>query len=77
MRLGILAQEKVQLLESSGLDANSKEFQDAYEGRCEGWNSYFEELELPKESKLAKFAKFFKSKTPKFDDPYFNTPLRW
>ena len=47
MRLGILEQEKLQLLESSRLDANSKEFQDAYEGRCEGWNSYFDELTLP------------------------------
>ena len=73
MRLGILDQERVQLLESSGLDASSKEFQDAYEGRCEAWNSYFDELKLPK---LTKFVNFFKSSKPKFDDPYFNTPLR-
>ena len=73
----------MQLLESSGLDSKSKEFNNAYEGRCKAWDSYFDELTLPEKteplkSRFTKFVEFFKSEElekTKFDDPYFNTPL--
>ena len=44
MREGIKAQEKVQLQKSSGLDPTSDEFQEVYDGKCEAWDSYFDEI---------------------------------
>ena len=47
---------------TSGLDENSKEFIEAYEGRCKAWDEYFDEI--PKK---------FKDKDGKEYD--HNTPL--
>ena len=44
MRVGIKTQERVQLLLTSGLDENSDEFIEAYEGRCKAWDEYFDEI---------------------------------
>ena len=41
---GIKEHEKVQLQKTSGPDPASKEFQEAYEGKCEAWDSYFDEI---------------------------------
>lgn len=44
MREGIKTQEKVQLQKSSGLNPTSNEFQEAYKGQCEAWDSYFDQI---------------------------------
>ena len=44
MRDGIKKQERVQLLLSSKLDENSKEFIEAYKGKCKAWDEYFDEI---------------------------------
>ena len=44
VRAGIKEQEFVQLLKTSGLDPKRKEFKEAYEGRCQAWDSHFDEI---------------------------------
>ena len=41
---GIKKQEKVQLLLTSGLHPESGDFEEAYEGKCAAWDSYFADI---------------------------------
>ena len=41
---GIKKQERVQMQLRSGMNPTSDEFLEAYEGKCEAWDSYFEHI---------------------------------